>query len=244
MLKADLHIHTLLSPCGDLEMTPVKIVQRAREKGLDIIGVTDHNSTLMAREVQKVAAREGIVVLCGAEITTKEEVHVVAFVEGEQNLVSLQKFLDEKIARVQNNPDIFGYQPVVDENEQVVEMVEHLLISAVDASVDEISDFVYSLDGIFVPAHVDKSANSLMSQLGFIPPFLKADALELSFACDVERFVADNSSFLKGRSFLTSSDAHYLEEIGRCHTKLDMDSYSFAELRSALNNSGIENFAK
>lgn len=244
MLKADLHIHTLLSPCGDLEMTPVKIVKMAKDKGLDIIGVTDHNSTLMAREVQKVASRDGIIVLCGAEITTREEVHVVAFVENGQKLASLQEFLEDKITRVQNNPDIFGYQPVVDENEQVLYMVDNLLISAVDASVDEVSDFVFSLGGIFIPAHIDKGANSLMSQLGFVPPFLKADALELSFGCDVGSFLEDNISFLKGRSFITSSDAHYLEDVGRCYTQLDMDLFSFEGLRNALNNSTIDDFKR
>ena len=44
--KADMHIHSVLSPCGDIEMSPSAIVAQAKAKGLDIIGLTDHNSTL------------------------------------------------------------------------------------------------------------------------------------------------------------------------------------------------------
>ena len=43
--KADLHIHTVLSPCGDLEMSPTAIVDRALSRGLDMIAISDHNTT-------------------------------------------------------------------------------------------------------------------------------------------------------------------------------------------------------
>lgn len=44
--KADLHIHSVLSPCGSLDMSPKNIVQSALDKELEIIAITDHNSTL------------------------------------------------------------------------------------------------------------------------------------------------------------------------------------------------------
>ena len=79
--RADLHIHTVLSPCGDLEMSPVNIVQKAKERSLNILGISDHNSTLHAPLIKKLAAKEGILVLMGAEVTTKEEVHCLCFFE-------------------------------------------------------------------------------------------------------------------------------------------------------------------
>lgn len=42
-LRADLHIHTCLSPCGELAMSPRAVVEAARAAGLDLIAVTDHN---------------------------------------------------------------------------------------------------------------------------------------------------------------------------------------------------------
>ena len=35
ILRCDLHIHTALSPCGDMDMTPNNIVNMAQLKGLD-----------------------------------------------------------------------------------------------------------------------------------------------------------------------------------------------------------------
>ena len=90
-IRADLHIHTFLSPCGDIDMTPRNIVRMAKEKKLDLIAITDHNSTLQAPEVQRVGEKEGLAVLCGAEITTKEEVHCLALVETETQRVELQE---------------------------------------------------------------------------------------------------------------------------------------------------------
>ena len=42
-LLADFHIHTLLSPCAEIEMTPHHIVMRAAQYGVDAVAITDHN---------------------------------------------------------------------------------------------------------------------------------------------------------------------------------------------------------
>jgi len=78
--RADLHIHTCLSACAELDMTPPKIIRKAREKGLQIIAITDHNS---AENIPAFNALkyEDIKVFAGMEITTSEEVHVLALFE-------------------------------------------------------------------------------------------------------------------------------------------------------------------
>ena len=233
MLKADLHIHTVLSPCGDIEMTPAQIVARAKASGIGAIGVTDHNSTRQCAEVRRIGEREGVFVLCGAEITTREEVHVLAFAEGEEKLDALQKFLDENLPPIPNNPDYFGYQLVVNEREEVLYEEKTLLITAIDRSVEEIEAFVHLLGGIFIPAHIDKPRDSLLSQLGFIPPSLRVDALELSHRCDPERFLAERP-YLAGARFVRSSDAHYPEEIGRVAVMLEVGEPSFEAIKKAL----------
>ena len=235
MIKADLHIHTVLSPCGDIEMTPGFIVRRAKEMGVGIIGITDHNSTHHCIEARRIGEREGVFVLCGAEITTREEAHVLAFVDGEEKLALLQQFLDENLPPIPNNPDYFGYQLVVDEQEQVLYEEETLLINAINRSLDEIEAFIRTLDGIFIPAHINKPQNSLLSQLGFVPPYLRVDALEISHRCDLN-VLLDEHPYLSGYRFIRSSDAHYPEEIGRAVTMLDLAEVSFAAVKEALKN--------
>ena len=77
-IRADLHIHTVLSPCGDLDMSPANIIGMALQKGLSLIGISDHNSTRQAPVIQQLGERQGLRVLCGTEINTAEEVHALA----------------------------------------------------------------------------------------------------------------------------------------------------------------------
>ena len=76
--RVDLHLHTCLSPCGSLEMSPQRIVETALERGVDAIAVTDHNSTLQCPEIQALGEERGLMVFAGAEVTTREEAHCVA----------------------------------------------------------------------------------------------------------------------------------------------------------------------
>ncbi|MCK9304137.1 MAG: PHP domain-containing protein [Bacteroidales bacterium] len=228
MIRADLHIHTVLSPCGDLEMTPLNIIKKARERSLGIIGITDHNSTLQCGEIRRIGEREGISVLCGAEITTKEEVHVVCLVDTDK-LATLQEYLNKYLPPVPNKTDFFGYQLVVNEDEEVLYQEPYLLISAINQSINQVEAFIHSLGGLFIPAHIDKRQNSILSQLGFFPPDLKADAVELSVNCNLQEFVKNNT-FLAGRGIITSSDAHYPEDIGSAYTLLNLDTPDSGEI--------------
>ena len=234
MIRADLHVHTVLSPCGDIEMTPSFIIARAKERGISVVGIADHNSTLQCAEIKRIGEREGVFVLTGAEITTKEEVHVLAFVDGDENLSKLQGFLEENLPKIENNVDFFGYQLIVNEEEEVLGEVEYLLISAIDKSINEIEEFVHSLGGIFIPAHIDKKQNSIMSQLGFVPFDLNYDALELSGKITVEDFLANNPYLNKTR-FIHSSDAHDPDDFGFIYSKLDVEGeISFQAIKESL----------
>jgi 3',5'-nucleoside bisphosphate phosphatase len=233
--RADLHIHTLLSPCGDLEMSPANIVAKAKEKQLDIIGITDHNSTKHCRLTRKLAEKEGITVLCGAEVNTKEEVHCLAFFETDDKLELFQEFLDKQLPPVKNDVHRFGYQVVIDEKENIIEEVEKLLLTGLHAGIDEVEKVVHELGGIFIPAHVDRPYCSILSQLGFIPADLKADALEISRHTNPEDF--DSQQGLNQRfTFLKSSDAHYLNNIGRAYSEMWLAAPTFSEIKMALTN--------
>lgn len=235
VFKADLHIHTILSPCGSLEMSPRQIVKAAIENRIDIIGITDHNTTRQCRTVVSEALKAGITVYCGTEITTKEEVHCLAFFEDFEELDLFQDYLDTFLPDIKNNPDLFGYQVAVNEDEDIVFEEERLLISAIARNINQVEEEVHRLDGIFIPAHVNKPKFSLISQLGFIPPDLKFDALELSKHIKTEVFLK-SFPYLKDTTILRNSDAHQPDLIGESSTQFLMKGPEFSEFRLALKN--------
>lgn len=232
--RADLHIHTLLSPCASLHMTPKNIVQRASAAELDIIGITDHNSTRHALLVKRIAERYGIFTLTGAEVTTREEVHCLAFFEKPDELEQFQNYIDRNIIRIQNDEERFGYQPVIDEDENILEMIPWFLPAALNSGIEEIQNEVYNLKGIFIPAHVDRPSNGIFSQLGFIPQSLKYDALGISSNCSVG-YVLKQYVIQDKTTLIRNSDAHYPEQIGEIYTILNLEHKSFEEIRKALN---------
>lgn len=231
--KADLHIHTVLSPCGDLDMSPANIVRKSLDEGLGIIGITDHNSTKQCRVVQDLGHHHGIQVLSGVEVTTKEEVHCLAFFGQEAQLQEFQQFLDDRLPAIPNQPQKFGYQVVVDSQDLILEEEEQLLISAINADINEIAALVHALDGIFIPAHVDKLQNSIFSQLGFIPPDIAAEGMEISRHITQKQAVEKHPG-IAGFALIQSSDAHYLNEIGGVYTDFFMESPDFSNIKQAL----------
>ena len=226
-------MHTVLSPCGDLEMSPANIVRKASERGIDILGITDHNSTLHAPLIKELASREGIMVLMGAEVTTKEEVHCLCFFENEELLSQFQEYLNQHLPNIPNDPDRFGYQVVVNEEEEITDEIDCLLISGLNQGIEEIEKKVHALNGLFIPAHINKTVNSIISQLGFLPPDLKVDALEISQHTTKSEFLKKNK-YLKNYNFIQSSDAHYIDNIGNAWTNFFMERRSFEEIKMAL----------
>lgn len=234
MVKADFHVHTVLSPCGDIEMTPAFIIKRAKECGLSVVGITDHNSTLQSDIIKRIGEREGVFILTGAEVTTSEEIHLLVFVDGNENLQKLQEYLDEKILKIANKPEFFGYQLVVDECENVLSQVDHLLINAISDNIVQVEEFVHSMGGIVIPAHINKSSNSILSQLGFIPADSSFDAVEVVMNNNEVLFngqIPDTLSFKN----IVSSDAHYCDDFGSVYTELNIDGVvTFEKIKSAL----------
>ena len=226
-------MHTVLSPCGDLEMSPANIVRKASERGIDILGITDHNSTLHAPLIKELASREGIMVLMGAEVTTKEEVHCLCFFENEELLSQFQEYLNRHLPNIPNDTDRFGYQVVVNEEEEITDEIDCLLISGLNQGIEEIEKKVHALNGLFIPAHINKTVNSVISQLGFLPPDLKVDALEISQHTTKSEFLKKNK-YLKNYNFIQSSDAHYIDNIGNAWTNFFMERRSFEEIKMAL----------
>ncbi len=237
LFKADLHIHTVLSPCGSLEMAPDKIVMTALEKKLDIIAITDHNSTLQCRSVMEAGAEYGLFVIGGAEVNTREEVHCLTFFENLEALDDFQDYLDKWLPNILNNPEKFGNQVWVNRKEVILGEEKRLLWAGINQSIEEVSEKVNSLGGIFIPAHINRRVNGIISQLGFIPHGLNIDAVEINGIAD--RQFLKNSGIGSKYRVISGSDSHFLHQIGSGFTWLKMEEVSFKEFRMALK--GVNN---
>jgi PHP family Zn ribbon phosphoesterase len=233
LYKTDFHIHTVLSPCGDLDMSPDEIIRLAKENGLDIIGITDHNTTKHGLLTKKYGQQAGIYVLTGAEVTTKEEAHCLAFFEKEEQLDDFEQFLQDNLPDIPNDVEKFGYQIQIDEKGDIIYEEPVFLPSAINKSLEEVEQKVHSLNGLFIPAHIDKSKNSIPSQLGFIPFDLNMDAVEISIHAKKADYLVKNK-YLQGKTFIQSSDSHLTNQIGTTYCYLQMETVSFEEIRKAL----------
>lgn len=238
--RADLHIHTVLSPCGDLEMSPGNIITKAKALNLDIIGITDHNSTRHCALTRQLGETKGILVLMGAEVTTKEEVHCLTFFDTTESLEEFQSYLSDHLPFVKNNPSIFGHQVVVDEHENITDEIDSLLIVGINQSIDQVKMKVKKLNGLFILAHVDRQRFGLLGQLGFMPHDLYPDAVEIYSKTAPDAFLSKHPEFTN-YALLKNSDAHTLEHIGQAQSLFTLQNPSFNEIRMALmKNDGRE----
>lgn len=208
----DLHIHSCLSPCGSDDMTPYNIAAMAAVKGLDVIAVTDHNSCKNCPAVLSAAKEYGLLALPGMELTTSEEVHAVCLFENLDRAMEFDAYVYEHLLPVQNRVDIFGKQEIYNCSDEVCGQVDHLLINSTDISFDLLWALVRSYGGVMFPAHIDKQSNSLISNLGFVPPdsvFAAAELKELKNLHGIKK----GNPYLERCRIISNSDAHYLEDI-------------------------------
>ncbi len=231
----DFHIHTALSPCGDEDMTPNNIVNMALLKGLDIIAITDHNSCANLPAVMEVAVQNGLMVIPGMEVQTKEDVHIICLFKKLENAQRFDEIVYNSLPNIKNNEEVFGRQIVYDAEDQVIRKEEKLLLSSTVLSVNDVFVLVRGLGGICIPAHVDKQGFSIISNLGFIPPALKVKTVEYSKKNPPEKLM-NKWAFLKKYNYIISSDAHYLWDMNEREFFLDMDCLSVSELFKSLDN--------
>lgn len=230
--RADLHVHTCLSPCAEDEMSPLSIIGQAKKKGLDVIGICDHNSTKNVKAVRQAGLDEGLAVIGGVEICSQEEVHVLALFDEEEGLKEMQLLIDQNL-HGENNPDFFGEQCLCDEHDSILGKETKLLIGATGLSVEKIVENIHRFGGIAIASHVDRESFSIFSQLGFVPEGLKLDALEVSPGYSITD-VKKNFPQTQDYPLVSFSDAHRLDDICTAFVIFTGDSPSVAELHNAL----------
>jgi len=226
-VRADLHLHTCLSPCADDQMQATAIVQQAKKMDLDMIGICDHNSAENVAAVVKAGAREGLPVIAGMEITTTEEVHILGLFNTEQGLMNMQDVIYQNLPSGDYG-QAYGPQTVVDEWDNVVGANSRLLLGATALTVEEVVDAIHDRSGVAIASHIDRERFGLIGQLGFIPEGLRLDALEVSSLSSVKQEY--------DYPIVTFSDAHFLEDIGNNSTCFMIEDASVDEIRKALKN--------
>jgi predicted metal-dependent phosphoesterase TrpH len=231
---ADLHIHSVLSPCGSLEMSPKKILERAHSLGLNLISITDHNSIENSLVAEKLAKKLDINYLFGMEVQTKEEIHILIYFDRFEDLYDVYRIVYENLPNVKNNPELFGDQVVVDEVENIIKFEEKMLLNSTNLSIKELNEIVLRKGGLFIPAHIDSELFSIISQIGFIPDDLEIDFLELTYQKDKDKFLENKKEYSKYK-YVSFSDAHFLKDIGRSITIFETNSPSILSLKNIDN---------
>ena len=213
----DLHLHSCLSPCADDDMTPWNMVGMAKIKGLDVIAITDHNAVLNAEDAMAAGKEYGVAVIPGMEITSREEVHMLAYFYTLEDALRAGEEVYEHLPQIHNEPMLFGNQIIMKDGDTPSGTLDKLLINATDLSVDEVCALVRRHGGIPLPAHINRGSNGMIGALGLMPFLPEYPVVEVYKAIPCPAYAT------KGRFLLHSSDAHHLEDIQEQVFELDCE---------------------
>lgn len=230
MFKFDLHIHSCLSPCGDLASSPSAIARAAKAAGLDGIMLSDHNSSRNCPALAEACRRASLSCLFGMEVTTSEEVHCLAAFDTLEQAAAMTEAVYAALPQRANVRTVFGEQAVVNADDEVEELESRLLGAPTSLSIREAGERVHALGGLFIAAHIDRSVFSVTSQLGGLAGDEGFDAVEISRRADVLAW----KDKTRGLPFIRSSDSHYLETIGLIWSQAELPELSVRALKAAF----------
>ncbi|NPV77689.1 MAG: PHP domain-containing protein [Anaerolineae bacterium] len=230
--RAELHVHTVLSPCAQIEMIPPLIVREALELGIQLIAITDHNATKNIAAVQKAAASTDLTVLPGMELQTREEVHILCLFDTLEQAQAFQKEVDLALPEISNRPDFFGEQFIVDETGDFIQSEDRLLITSTRLTLRQAWEKVDRLGGLFIPAHVNRKTFGLIENLGLVPEDIPILALEISRHTTPDRAVVEFPQ-IRGYPLIQNGDVHGLDEFLGSN-EYQMEQPTIAELRLAI----------
>lgn len=204
----DLHVHSCLSPCGDDDSTPNSIAGMATLCGLNVVALTDHNTTRNCPGFFEAAKRHGIIPIAGMELTTAEDIHVIFLFEDLSTALEFDADLQSKRILIDNRVDVYGEQMIMNGSDEVIGIEKHLLSNATTISVDECPQLAKKYGAICYPAHIDRQANGIIATLGTFPDIKGFKCFELN--CGDKESELRAGYPLGDRKCLVCSDAHYL----------------------------------
>jgi predicted metal-dependent phosphoesterase TrpH len=218
--KADLHVHTPKSLCyREPSVTPEQIVDTALNVGLEIMGITDHNTVEAIDELRAVARQKGLVIFPGIELSTKSG-HVIALFEVDTPVADLQDF----ISYLGLPRGGWGDATVMTEN-----------------GIEEVFQKIHERGGVSIAAHIERWPSGFLETNE--PRRVKMRIHGNSYLSALEITVPQNKSlwntgqmrdYPRKYACIQGSDAHALEEIGRRWVYIQMEPVSLDGLRSAF----------
>lgn len=229
----DLHLHSCLSPCGDMDMTPNNLANMAKLLGLDVIALTDHNTSRNCAAAMAVGREIGLTVIPGMELTTAEDIHAVCLFPTLEKAMAWDAYVDAHRIKIRNRPDIYGRQVLMNENDEEVGELEHLLLPATEIPITSAYQTVKSFGGICFPAHIDRDSLSILSVLGEIDAACGFKTAELADKSKLEA-LRRLHPILDTLHLVTDSDAHYLENMRDAENVLEAEENSPEAVLRAL----------
>lgn len=223
--RIDFHIHSCLSPCASLEMSPRTIAARAKAAGLDCIALTDHSCTENLPAFQQACAEVGIHCLYGLEASTSEEVHVLCIFDELERAVAFGRTVYDHLPNVINDPKRFGDQPIVTVDEDIIGFAEKLLINATDLNFFDLVPMALEAGALCIPAHIDRPMCGAISHLGFLPD-LPYDAV--GAVGEIDPKIASRWPVVR------FSDSHAPDQIARRVTEIETKAFTVPALRKAF----------
>jgi predicted metal-dependent phosphoesterase TrpH len=213
-------------------MSPRNIIAKAKEVGLHIIAVTDHNMVENSFYAHEIGKKAGVYVMFGMELQTIEEIHLLAIFDNYELAFAFQQKIYEILPDVQNDADYFGDQVVVNGDNEIVRFEDRLLLNSAQISITDAASWIKNHGGLCIPSHIDSTTFSIITQLGYIPEDLPCDALEVrnrESATELSPFI-----MCKNIPFVSFSDAHYLGDIGKRRISLELKEPNCREISGAL----------
>lgn len=227
--KADFHIHSCLSPCADITMTPNQVARRLVENHIDWAALTDHNSTRNLDVFERVFRRAGIAFLPGMEVQTLEDVHVLAFFKDVDTALEVGNEIEKNLPNIEIDPEKAGYQLLVDIDDEFTDMLLKPFGFPTRLPLERLLGIVDRAGGLAVYAHIDK-AMGVIEQLGFIPEQPSDMACELYMPSKYPQYERQISN----RTVLSSSDSHNLDSLRTAKMVIRCESRTFSELVKAI----------
>jgi hypothetical protein len=216
-------------------MTPNNIAGMAVLKGLQIVALTDHNSCKNCPAFFEACKRQGIIPVAGMELSTAEDIHLVCLFENIDDAMRFDKVVEQHLMNVENRPEIFGNQLILDAEDEIIGTESKLLISATDLWIDDAIELAKSYGAHVHPAHIDRESNGIIAILGDVPPEYGFDCLEFNNRESIAD-INENYPSTSGARHVISSDAHHLWDINEADNSvmIDDEPYSSALVRKRL----------
>ena len=231
----DLHLHSCLSPCGDMDMTPNNIVNMAQLLGLDVIALTDHNTSLNCEATMAIGDEAGLLVIPGMELTTAEDIHAVCLFPTLEKALAFSDYVDANRIKIRNKAEIYGRQVIMNTDDEEIGELEHLLLPASFIGISDAYRKAREFGGICYPAHIDRDSLSILSVLGEIDPYCGFRTAEVADLSKLPELLAQHP-ILHQMNIINCSDAHYLENMRDASNTLDLPELTREAVIAALDS--------